>query len=146
MGLLFGKSSARQRPVSNNQWVFPLGSVLNTRCHWKIHLIIQPELQKGEIGRSRHALVKQWLKTEIKWKMNVKWSTLRSYHSCICGVSMGNGLESRCWIPGRGEIFRFSTASRPVLGPTHTPIQWVPGALSRGLKTFANYDYLYILP
>jgi len=26
------------------------------------------------------------------------------------------------------------TASRPVLGPAQPPIQWVPGALSRGLK------------
>jgi hypothetical protein len=28
----------------------------------------------------------------------------------------------------------FSTASRPVLGPTHPPFQWVPGALSTGVK------------
>jgi hypothetical protein len=28
------------------------------------------------------------------------------------------------------EIFLFSTASRPTLGPIHSPLQWVPGALS----------------
>jgi hypothetical protein len=31
-------------------------------------------------------------------------------------------------------IFLFNTASRPVLGPTHPPIQWVPWVLSLQLK------------
>jgi hypothetical protein len=31
-------------------------------------------------------------------------------------------------------IFLFTTASRKVLGPSQPPIQWVPGALSLGIK------------
>jgi hypothetical protein len=32
------------------------------------------------------------------------------------------------------ESFLFVTASRPVLGSTHPPILWVPGALTSGVK------------
>jgi hypothetical protein len=63
------------------------------------------------------------LKTKIKRKINVKWSTLYSYHSCARGVSTSHGLDSWGWIPGSGKIFLFSTTSRPVLGPTQLPIQ-----------------------
>jgi len=31
-------------------------------------------------------------------------------------------------------LFLFPTASRPALDPTHSPIQWVSGAPSLGLK------------
>jgi hypothetical protein len=31
-------------------------------------------------------------------------------------------------------IFLFSTVSKTALGPTQPPIQWVPGALSLGVK------------
>jgi hypothetical protein len=31
-------------------------------------------------------------------------------------------------------IFLFTTASKTALGPTQLPIQWVPGALSLGVK------------
>jgi hypothetical protein len=33
-----------------------------------------------------------------------------------------------------GKNFLFSTASRPAVGPTQPPIQWLPGALSTGIK------------
>jgi hypothetical protein len=36
--------------------------------------------------------------------------------------------------PGGGKNFLFSTSSRPALGSTQPPIQWVPGALSMGVK------------
>jgi hypothetical protein len=62
------------------------------------------------------------LKTKIKWKINVKWSTLRSYHCCIRGVSTGRGLDGQGSIPDKVNMFLFSRTSRPVLGPTQPPI------------------------
>jgi hypothetical protein len=46
-------------------------------------------------------------------------------------VFVGNGPDSS---PGKGKIFLFSKASRPTLGPTQPPIQWVSGAFSPGVK------------
>jgi hypothetical protein len=34
----------------------------------------------------------------------------------------------------RSNSFLFTTASRTALGPTQPPIQWMPGALSLGVK------------
>jgi hypothetical protein len=40
------------------------------------------------------------------------------------------GFESRYWL----GIFHLTSASRTALRPTQPPIQWVPGALSLGIK------------
>jgi len=50
---------------------------------------------------------------------------------------VSRGKDERGSIPGRdgeGIFFLFATASRPALGPTQPLIQWVPGAVSRGVK------------
>jgi hypothetical protein len=36
--------------------------------------------------------------------------------------------------PRKKPIFLFSTASGLTMGPTQPPVQWVPGALSLGVK------------
>jgi hypothetical protein len=43
------------------------------------------------------------------------------------GMATGYGMNDR-----GGKNFLFSTASRPALGSTQSPIQWVPGPLSPG--------------
>jgi hypothetical protein len=49
--------------------------------------------------------------------------------------AMGWMIEVLVFDSQRGlGIFLFTTASRTVLGPTELPIQWVPGALSLGVK------------
>jgi hypothetical protein len=61
---------------------------------------------------------------------------MRSRNSVV-GIATGYGLDDRgvrVRVPVGVKNFLFSTASRPALGPTQPPIQWVPGALSPGIK------------
>jgi hypothetical protein len=45
------------------------------------------------------------------------------------------GLDDRGLIPDRGRgFFLQALASRPALGPTQSPIQWVPEVLSPGVN------------
>jgi hypothetical protein len=56
---------------------------------------------------------------------------------CLSSIALGNGwaIGVRGFDSRRGPgIFLFTAASRPVLGPTQPPIQWVPGTLSLGVK------------
>jgi hypothetical protein len=53
------------------------------------------------------------------------------------GIALGYGLDdrgSRVRFPAGDGNFLFTTAFGMALGPTQPPIQWVPGALSLGVK------------
>jgi hypothetical protein len=53
----------------------------------------------------------------------------------LSAIALGYGLDDRGFESRQGlEIFIFTTVSRPVLGRTQPPIQWVLGALSLGVK------------
>jgi hypothetical protein len=72
---------------------------------------------------------------QITW-CRIPEGTTRSRDSVV-GRATGYGLDDRgvgVPSPGRVKNFLFSTWSKPALGPTQPPIQWVPGALSPGVK------------
>jgi hypothetical protein len=50
------------------------------------------------------------------------------------GIALGYDRGSKVRFPAGAGNFLFTTASRTDLGPTQPPIQWVPGALSLGVK------------
>jgi hypothetical protein len=53
------------------------------------------------------------------------------------GIATVYGLDDKrgqISSPDRVKNFLFSTSSRPVLGSTQPPVQWVPGAVSHGVK------------
>jgi hypothetical protein len=56
----------------------------------------------------------------------------------LVGIALGYRMDdrgSKVRFPGGGlGIFLFTTESRSALEPTQPPIQWVPGAISRGVK------------
>jgi len=50
-------------------------------------------------------------------------------------LALNYELDDRNFEIRRGlGMFLFTTVSRQALGPTQTPIQWLPGALSLGVK------------
>jgi hypothetical protein len=49
-------------------------------------------------------------------------------------LATGWTTEGPCSSSGGVKNVRFSISPRPVLGPTQPPIQWLPGALSQGVK------------
>jgi hypothetical protein len=85
------------------------------------------------------------------WVTNLDWGCLRTgcwgeyldlrgsgeSRDSSVGIALGYGLDDRGsrvrFSAGTGNFF-FTTASRTALRPTQPPIQWVPGALSLGVK------------
>jgi hypothetical protein len=60
---------------------------------------------------------------------------------CSVSVVSDYGLDDRGSILSRGEsIFPLASVSRPAVGPTQPPVQWVPGVPSQGRKTQPRSD------
>jgi hypothetical protein len=63
---------------------------------------------------------------------------IKSCESLVC-TATGYVLDSRSSNRGRGKICPYSTASRPVVGPTQ-PIKWALGAVLTGVKQPGRED------
>jgi hypothetical protein len=67
--------------------------------------------------------------------MHKRRNLLTSTYKITKRIALGYGLKDRRFESRQGlGIFLFTTASRLALGPTKPPIQWVPEALSVGVK------------
>jgi hypothetical protein len=76
-----------------------------------------------------------WFRNIIKKCNRIKRRAGIAY-SVSVGIATGYRLDDqgiRVRVPG-GKNFHFSMSSRLALGPTQLPIQWVPRALSPGVK------------
>jgi hypothetical protein len=79
------------------------------------------------VFRSQHVRLKNCTK--------YKWHKIEGSRNSVVGIATGYGLDDgggRSSSPGRVKNFLFSTSSRPALGSTQPPIQWVPVGLSAG--------------
>jgi hypothetical protein len=79
----------------------------------------------------------QPLAAPVYLKVRVRCASIlfHEYNIQLSGISLGYGLDVRGFESWQGlGIFLFTTASRPAVGPTQPPIQWVPGAPSPGVK------------
>jgi hypothetical protein len=66
--------------------------------------------------------------------------TIQRHKVCqdsVVGIATGYGLDDQgvgVGVQVGSRIFPFSKSPRPALESTQPPIQWVPGALSSGIK------------
>jgi hypothetical protein len=85
----------------------------------------------------------------LKQNCYVLVTPLGSRMACPDRVSSGSivsdyGLDDRAigvrFPAGAKDFFPLSSVSRPALGPTQPPVQWVPGVLSPGVKARPGRD------
>jgi hypothetical protein len=77
----------------------------------------------------------KWIQHVTRMQRNISklLQKLRKRDSSV-GIATGCGLDGRGSSPDRVKIFLFLTMSIQALRPTQPPIQWVPGAISLGVK------------
>jgi hypothetical protein len=98
--------------VSHSETYFQAGITLHTDSQFSVNMVVK----------------------NIDFKtFNTKYGQFEQGE--LTGIALGYGLDNWGFESRQGlGIFLFTAASRPDLRPTQAPIQWVPVALSLGIK------------
>jgi hypothetical protein len=81
-------------------------------------------------------------KLRIMRSMHVLFRVL--FWDSVVGVAIGYGMDDggvRVWVPVGSRIFYPPRSSRPALGPTQPPIQWVRGDYFPGVKALGAWSW-----
>jgi hypothetical protein len=79
----------------------------------------------------KHYLIQVYWISKFDWLLNIIMSFIVFHISDWLRAGQTRGCSSS---PGGGKNFCLSMLSRPALGPTQSPTQWVLGAFSPGVK------------
>jgi hypothetical protein len=122
------KSTRREKitfPAGIKQW-FQKFLVPYTHSQCPLPYPMKSILQNSGLQNPLRKIIT--IKQDIAFSREPGW---RSRYSEWLRVGQPRGLSSSI---DRVKNFLFSTSSRLALGPAQPPIQWVPGALSPGVK------------
>jgi hypothetical protein len=120
-----------------------IAGIAGSCCHWNIcknaQCCIPEVVVLGGCNSHFHKGIEVWCVFEFRNQIILKslwlYNCNRSRDSVVSIVT-GYRLDDwggRSSSPSRVKNFLFSISSRPALGPTQPPIQWVPGVKRPGL-------------
>jgi hypothetical protein len=119
-------------------WLFRglILSLLYPFSHWFIPLSLS--------GRVPFLLMDDTSSSSFVFPDLLDWFSVFLFHAFRFPFSLFLLISQRVGRPGFEGIFSlFATASRPALGSTQPPNQWVPGVLSMGVKVAIH---LHLVP
>jgi hypothetical protein len=83
-------------------------------------------------GKLSGSIKSAWISSGKSLYDAVSWNRISCHHSVWLQTGRPGDWN---WILDRGKrIFTLTSVSRPALGPTQPPVQWVPAVLSPGVK------------
>jgi hypothetical protein len=116
--------------------------IFRLHCNKVLHQMVSENIEFPPFFHSPHF---QWFTHSccFLWKAPMHQINAWIFHKGIfnyfsrdssVGVSMGYRLDGQGLVPGKCKIFFFTMRSKPALGHTQSPIRWVPGEISPGIK------------